>query len=258
MDIPRNNQVFRPLDKEGRLAIANRFKLTNYLIEVPDIIGEGYDLPTNHRSSTTELVLRNSLGDGNCWYRSFSYTILGTEDAHLEFRAIMYASLLKLKQNFYNAGPAWQVEYDSRIPQAGQPYVWATNEDMLALATALDVTIVNCYYDTKGDIKHFPFYPMKDLRGPFNPEEHYKYTPAIYIANTGMRSIVPKEHTNHFRSILGVRRKNMEPNTRLVTAPGPSTHNYIPGFNPDWLKMQSSKKVSPKKNTKELEASFTT
>ena len=256
MDLRRNNQVFRPLNIDGRLAIAKKANLTHYLIEVPNIIGEGNDLPTNHTTSDTEIIMINVDGDGNCFYRSISQLILGTEEAHMEFRALMKEYLEKLKLNFYNAG--WQVDYDSRLPVAGKPNIWAENEDIYAMATALGVTIVNCHYDTKGDIKYFPFHPLTDLRGPSNPEEHYKYAPAIYIANTGTSTIVPLVDTNHFRAIIGVRKKMEHRTTTTVTAPGPSTYNYIPGLNTQWPKMQSSRKVSPKKNTKELEASIST
>ena len=81
----------------------------------------------------------NIVGDGNCFFRSVSHQLYGTEDRHSQIRALAIQYLINCPEHFieYNTDQSW-LEYLQRMSRLG---TWADHIIIQAVANANNIRI---------------------------------------------------------------------------------------------------------------------
>ena len=81
----------------------------------------------------------NTIGDGNCFFRSVSHQLYGTEDRHPQIRALAIQHLINSPEHFveYNTDQSW-LQYLQSMSRLG---TWADNIIIQAVANINNLRI---------------------------------------------------------------------------------------------------------------------
>ena len=81
----------------------------------------------------------NIIGDGNCFFRSISHQLFGTEDCHLQIRALAIQHLINCPEHFveYNTHQPW-LQYLQSMFRLG---TWVDHIIVQAVANAQNLRI---------------------------------------------------------------------------------------------------------------------
>ncbi|XP_062604065.1 uncharacterized protein LOC134265856, partial [Saccostrea cucullata] len=112
---------------------------------------------------------RNAIvGDGNCLFRSISFSLYGNQDNHLQLRNLAVDTLrgnMVLFQNYFLQDPGTPEE---QINNLGRPNSYAGQECILALSMALDINIL---VTLGGDVQNNPVSTYENTFSQGQPQQ---------------------------------------------------------------------------------------
>ena len=87
----------------------------------------------------------NTIGDGNCFFRSVSHQLYGTEDHHPQIRALAIQHLINSPEHFveYNTDQSW-LQYLQSMSRLG---TWADNIIIQAVANTVEPLLSGHHWD---------------------------------------------------------------------------------------------------------------
>ena len=171
----KNDRKFSPIPAPMRKVFATALGLTSCK---PVFFGRTAPLTVPKRKRSTK-------GDGNCYFRSISYILSGTEDNHQTIRdqvvSHMTNNLTTKLDNYMNQRVSTYLEQTSMDKDG----IWATDAEIMATASLLGIDIV--VYTQMGPAKEWLTYPASFSLCTQSDN-------AIYLENLG----------DHFNPVISV------------------------------------------------------
>jgi hypothetical protein len=142
--------------------ISQRFNLEFISNELPNtfVVEKAVSLQMKNQirletKKTTNVIIHQVIGDGNCLFRSISLGITGTQSQHSLIRSYIVNHMLhsnvqaQLQQSFQTRAGISQIQqqqisYIEHLTQMQDDAVWGTEHEIIAAAHLFDISIV-CY-----------------------------------------------------------------------------------------------------------------
>ena len=120
-------------------------------------------------------------GDGNCFFRSLSYTLFGTEEHHIIVRSILVRFENKNSEVFeQRMTEVNKPSYHEHMLSMLRPDTWATHLEVMAAATYFQRSIYFCEDPPQGDNYCWqvfrPLGPAESFRFPLVSEDADNYS----------------------------------------------------------------------------------
>ena len=93
---------------------------------------------------------RHTVGDGNCLFRSLSYSLFHTEEYHYELRSLLLRFENLNKGVFQNHLPQGKT-IEVHVKQLSHPASWGTDLEILAATTYFKIPAYFCCRGTNGE-----------------------------------------------------------------------------------------------------------
>ena len=181
-------RTFKPVDESWQKAQCDKLTL-NY-----NRIAYTSNAPDSQNLNTTQpATVKQIIGDGNCFFRSLSYIISGTEDNHLQVRDCIVFHMYTLQDRITSVMPVvTTVDQYLQRSNMRQPGVWATQVELF---TAAHLLKTNIYLYTR--------------QGALFKWMEYSSTFIDKTSKAGAMSIyLNHKNQNHFEVVLSVIKRN--------------------------------------------------
>ena len=135
------------------------------------------------------------IGDGNCLFRSFSYILFGTQDRHLELRAIL-TEFTSLNAAYFVHTCNPESVQEQHVKKMKKPCVWGTHVEIMALAATLNVPVFVA-------IKKNPYeYYWAKYAAKQKDEETWEYPANFEVLSTQLDHIEILHENDHYDVVV--------------------------------------------------------
>ena len=105
------------------------------------------------------------IGDGNCFHRSISYQLFGTQEEHSTIRNVVYHTEKFSKEIFspYLIPGLNKTTLQEQVIHVSTPGTWATHVEVLATASVFEVPVFYCMKDSQEGYRWRVVKPITNL-----------------------------------------------------------------------------------------------
>ena len=166
----RNTMSYNPVDQFWQTERANSLNLDIVSLTISE---PSETLPNSSKDCKTILIK----GDGNCLFRSLSFVLTGSQDAHIKLRQLLWDYMLQHKQRIDTISTTSDHVNTSKMQTLGK---WGTEIELIAFASMIDTDIVVLGPYNETEYRWLTYQPDKNLP----PKVQYaKTNQKIFLTN---------------------------------------------------------------------------